>query len=313
MTPTVPNSSQAPPLLQLLLTPNAQAYILLLNFVRDSDQDCWADRSPLHEAAAQGRLLALKTLISQGVNVNLLTLNHVSSLHEACLGGHVACARALLESGAQVNGVTIHGATPLFNACCSGSAACVSMLLEHGARAQLDMHLCSPIHEAVKRGHTECMEILLANNVNIDQELPHIGTPLYVACTYEKEDCLKKLLELGANPDQGQWLNTPLHAAAKQSNLEIIYTLVDYGANLRLRNAQGKIPLDLAAPKSSVAQALILCEETPSKIETTCADGQGALYMELCKSNQQRLQPNRFPCFSTPEMGVLFQYQEGPK
>ncbi|XP_042536443.1 ankyrin repeat and SOCS box protein 11 isoform X1 [Dipodomys merriami] len=226
--------------------------------------DCWADRSPLHEAAAQGRLLALKTLISQGVNVNLLTLNHVSSLHEACLGGHVACARALLESGAQVNGVTIHGATPLFNACCSGSAACVSMLLEHGARAQLDMHLCSPIHEAVKRGHIECMEILLANNVNIDQELPHIGTPLYVACTYEKEDCLKKLLELGANPDQGQWLNTPLHAAAKQSNLEIIYTLVDYGANLRLRNAQGKIPLDLAAPKSNVAQALILCEGPPT-------------------------------------------------
>lgn len=27
--------------------------------------DCWADRSPLHEAAAQGRLLALKTLIAQ--------------------------------------------------------------------------------------------------------------------------------------------------------------------------------------------------------------------------------------------------------
>ncbi|XP_077002868.1 ankyrin repeat and SOCS box protein 11 isoform X5 [Tamandua tetradactyla] len=159
--------------------------------------DCWADRSPLHEAAAQGRLLALKTLIAQGVNVNLVTINRVSSLHEACLGGHVACAKALLENGAHVNGVTVHGATPLFNACCSGSAACVNVLLEFGAKAQVEAHLASPIHEAAKRGHRECMEILLASNVNIDQEVPQLGTPLYVACTYQRVDCVKKLLELG--------------------------------------------------------------------------------------------------------------------
>ncbi|XP_038173028.1 ankyrin repeat and SOCS box protein 11 isoform X2 [Arvicola amphibius] len=209
--------------------------------------DCWADQSPLHEAAAQGRLLALKTLIAQ-----------------ACLGGHVACAKFLLENGAQVNGLTVHGTTPLFNACCSGSAACVSMLLEFGAKAQLEVYLASPIHEAVKRGHRECMEILLANNVNIDQELPQLGTPLYVACTYERVDCVKKLLELGANVDHGRRLDTPLHAAAKQSSVEVINLLTEYGANLRLRNSQGKSALDLAAPKSSVAQALLLHEGPPA-------------------------------------------------
>ncbi|XP_043315527.1 ankyrin repeat and SOCS box protein 11 isoform X4 [Cervus canadensis] len=190
--------------------------------------DCWADRSPLHEAAAQGRLLALKTLI------------------------------------AQVNGVTVHGATPLFNACCSGSAACVNVLLEFGAKAQLEVHLASPIHEAVKRGNRECMEILLANNVNIDQEVPHLGTPLYVACTYQRLDCVKKLLELGANVNHGQWLDTPLHAAAKQSSVEIIHLLIDYGADLKCKNAQGQSALDLAAPKSSVEQALLLREGPPA-------------------------------------------------
>uniref|UniRef100_A0A2K6K6R7 Ankyrin repeat and SOCS box protein 11 n=2 Tax=Rhinopithecus bieti TaxID=61621 RepID=A0A2K6K6R7_RHIBE len=226
--------------------------------------DCWADRSPLHEAAAQGRLLALKTLIAQGVNVNLVTINRVSSLHEACLGRHVACAKALLENGAHVNGVTVHGATPLFNACCSGSAACVNVLLEFGAKAQFEVHLASPIHEAVKRGHRECMEILLANNVNIDHEVPQLGTPLYVACTYQRVDCVKKLLELGASVDHGQWLDTPLHAAARQSNVEVIHLLTDYGANLKRRNAQGKSALDLAAPKSSVEQALLLREGPPA-------------------------------------------------
>lgn len=41
------------------------------------------------------------------------------------------------------------------------------------------------------------MEILLANNVNIDHEVPQLGTPLYVACNYQRVDCVKKLLELG--------------------------------------------------------------------------------------------------------------------
>ncbi|XP_034855656.1 ankyrin repeat and SOCS box protein 11 isoform X3 [Mirounga leonina] len=181
--------------------------------------DCWADRSPLHEAAAQGRLLALKTLIAQGVNVNLVTINRVSSLHEACLGGHVACAKALLEKGAHVNGVTVHGATPLFNACRSGSAACVDVLLEFGAKAQPEAHLASPIHEAVKRG---------------------------------------------ASVDRGQHLDTPLHAAARQSSVEVIHLLADYGAPLKRRNAGGKSALDLAAPNSSVEQALLLREGPPA-------------------------------------------------
>jgi len=41
------------------------------------------------------------------------------------------------------------------------------------------------------------MEILLAHEVDIDQEDLQHGTPLYVACTYQRTDCVKKLLELG--------------------------------------------------------------------------------------------------------------------
>ena len=42
--------------------------------------------------------------------------------------------------------------------------------------------------------------------------------------------------------------------------MEIIHLLIDYGANLKCRNAQGKSALDLAAPKSGVEQALLLRE-----------------------------------------------------
>ncbi|NXB94774.1 ASB11 protein, partial [Vidua chalybeata] len=229
----------------------------------------WADRSPLHDAAFQGRLLSLKTLIAQGFNVNLVTTDRVSALHEACLGGHVACAKVLLENGAQVNAATIDGITPLFNACCSGSAACVNMLLEFGAKGQLGSHLPSPIHEAVKRGHRECMETLLAHEVDIDQEDPQHGTPLYMACTYQRTECVKKLLELGANVNVGKRLDTPLHAAARKSSVEIVVLLTDYGANPKCRNADLKCALDLAMPHSKVEQVLLL-REGPASLAQLC-------------------------------------------
>uniref|UniRef100_A0A8C3MAK5 Uncharacterized protein n=1 Tax=Geospiza parvula TaxID=87175 RepID=A0A8C3MAK5_GEOPR len=212
--------------------------------------------------AGQGRagLSPHSLLLLQGFNVNLLTTDRVSALHEACLGGHVACAKVLLENGAQVNAATIDGLTPLFNACCSGSAACVSMLLEFGAKAQLGNHLPSPIHEAAKRGHRECMETLLAHEVDIDQEDPQHGSPLYMACMYQRTECVKKLLELGANVNVGKRLDTPLHAAARKSSVEIVVLLTDYGADPKCRNADLKRALDLATPHSKVEQALLLRE-----------------------------------------------------
>ncbi|KAF3825596.1 hypothetical protein GH733_005578 [Mirounga leonina] len=81
-----------------------------------TSQGSWADRSPLHEAASQGRLLALRTLLSQ------------------------------------VNAITIDGVTPLFNACSQGSGSCTELLLEYGAKPQLESCLPSPTHEAASKG-----------------------------------------------------------------------------------------------------------------------------------------------------------------
>ncbi|XP_041128443.1 ankyrin repeat and SOCS box protein 11-like isoform X8 [Polyodon spathula] len=204
-----------------------------------------------------------------GFNLNITTIDRVSPLHEACLGGHVACAKVLLENGANVNSVTVEGITPLYNACCSGSAACVNVLLEYGARSQPECQLPSPVHEATKRGHRECMEILLANGVNIDQEAPHLGTPLYVACTCQKTDCVKKLLELGANVDLGRLQDTPLHAAARKTSTKVVELLIDYGADVKCRNVEGKRPVELAAPNSTMERAL-LQREGPAALTQLC-------------------------------------------
>ncbi|KAJ6668633.1 hypothetical protein lerEdw1_012115 [Lerista edwardsae] len=162
--------------------------------ISQGQQGSWADRSPLHEAASQGRLLSLKTLIAQGYNVNALTIDQVTPLHEACLGDHVGCARILLDAGANVNATTIDGMTPLFNACSRGSASCVELLLDYGAKAQWETCLPSPTHEAASRGHSNCLELLISWGIDVDQDIPHLGTPLFSACISQQKQCVHKLL-----------------------------------------------------------------------------------------------------------------------
>ncbi|XP_053258590.1 ankyrin repeat and SOCS box protein 5 isoform X2 [Podarcis muralis] len=235
-----------------------------------TSQGSWADRSPLHDAASQGRLLSLKTLIAQGYNVNALTIDQVTPLHEACLGDHVGCARILLEAGANVNATTIDGVTPLFNACSRGSASCVELLLEYGAKAQWETCLPSPTHEAASRGHSDCLELLISRGIDVDQDIPHLGTPLYVACISQQKQCVHKLLHSGANVQKGKFLETPLHAAAKQSSAEIANVLLEFGADINAKNTEFERPVDVATPRSLVETVLLLQEATPCSLCQLC-------------------------------------------
>ncbi|XP_006006694.1 ankyrin repeat and SOCS box protein 5b isoform X2 [Latimeria chalumnae] len=235
-----------------------------------TNQGSWADRSPLHEAASQGRLLALKTLLSQGYNVNILTIDHVTPLHEACLGDHVTCARTLIEAGANVNAATIDGVTPLFNACSRGSAACTDLLLENGAKPQMEPCVPSPIHEASSKGCSECMEVLISWGADVDQDIPHLGTPLYVACVNQQYQCIKKLLYADADVQKGRFLETPLHAAAQENSTEIVKLLLEYGADINARNSELKRPVEIATPSSLTERLLLFHEANPCSLCQLC-------------------------------------------
>ncbi|NXX36352.1 ASB5 protein, partial [Nicator chloris] len=106
-----------------------------------------------------------------------------------------------------VNATTIDGVTPLFNACSRGSAACAELLLQYGAKAQWESCLPSPTHEAASRGHSECLEVLISWGIDVDQDLPHLGTPLYVACVSQQIHCIRKLLYAGIKRSNLQYGN----------------------------------------------------------------------------------------------------------
>ncbi|TNM98900.1 hypothetical protein fugu_013464 [Takifugu bimaculatus] len=230
----------------------------------------WADRSPLHDAASQGRLLALRNLILQGHSVNVLTIDHVTPLHEACVGDHVACARALIDAGANVNALTIDGTTPLFNACTVGSVACTEILLENGAQPQSLVYHPSPMHEATSKGHYGCVEALLTWGADVDMDIPHLGTALYTACICQELECASKLLREGANVQKGKSLDSPLHAAAEKDSTEVVKLLLDFGADINARNTEFQRPVDVAPPSSLTEGFLLLYEATPRLLSQLC-------------------------------------------
>ncbi|XP_068602462.1 ankyrin repeat and SOCS box protein 9-like isoform X1 [Brachionichthys hirsutus] len=218
--------------------------------------DVESDWSPVHDAAFNGRLLALQRLIAQGACVNLSTLDGVSPLHGACMQGHVACAKLLVEKGANANSSTVGGETPLSEACARGHVSCVSLILQHGGSPSGISHSSSPIHRAAEKGQTECLEPLVQHGADVDQHISQSGVPLHVACSNQHLGTVKKLLRLGASVNNCASGESPLHTATRLSNPELVSILLDHGAAPSLRNNEGKHPLDLAPPDSLVARLL---------------------------------------------------------
>ncbi|XP_072300131.1 ankyrin repeat and SOCS box protein 9-like isoform X2 [Eucyclogobius newberryi] len=218
--------------------------------------DCESDWSLMHDAAFNGRILSLQKLISQGISVNLSTLDRVSPLHAACTQGNTACAKLLLENGANINSPTVDGHTALAEACARGHGACVSVLLQHGATPTGSSLSSSPIHRAAAKDNLECIEQLVQFGADVDQHIDQSGSPLNIACSHQQTSTVRKLLQLGANVNSVVSGESALHTAARLSCPEIVSMLVEHGADHNLRDPQGKRPLDLAPPNTLVAQLL---------------------------------------------------------
>lgn len=88
-------------------------------------------------------------------------------------------------------------------------------------------------------------------------------TPLHSAMATRRTDAAagiaRTLLAQGANPNcqqEGGW--TPLHAAAKSGDPELVALLLEHGADRNLANAAGQTPLDLALAEDHIAVVALL-------------------------------------------------------
>lgn len=227
----------------------------------------WSDRTPVHEAAAQGRALQLQQLIRDGAAVNIVAVNSITPLHEACIQGQTRCVQLLLEAGAEVDARNIDGSTPLCDACAAGNLECVKLLLEHGATVNPPLFTFSPLHEACMGGNAECVQLLIDKGARMEAHDCHYGTPLHVSCARNHYECAKVLLNAGANVQAIKLHETALHHAAKEGNLSLIELLVEFGGSVHATDNRLRKPIQYTREGSPSYLCLQFYEMTPLSLQ----------------------------------------------
>lgn len=110
-------------------------------------------------------------------------------------------------------------------------------------------------------GKEEAVRLLLSlhANPNLPSQNGFQVYPLHAATLSNFTQVTKLLLEGGAevNVYQNQ-RNTPLHFASMHGNIDLIINLLENGANVDVKNENGLTPADMAAEKGYIEIAKIL-------------------------------------------------------
>jgi ankyrin repeat protein len=156
---------------------------------------------------------------------------------------------------------TIHGHTPLTAAAASGQRDIAKLLLDRGASVKAPNGSgYLPLSHAAMRGHTEIAELLLVRGADPNAKNRDRTTPLYHAAEYGNVEVARRLLAWRADPNlrAGPADSTPLEVALNQviprgDPLAVAMALAAHGADLGMRDARGRTPIEVAASRGNAA------------------------------------------------------------
>lgn len=192
--------------------------------------------TPLHYLAVENQLEAVKFLYSRGADLNTINECAGTPLSEAASLGYIDMVKFLLENGANINQIT--EGDPI-------------------------------IHEAVRSGNAEIVDLLVRYGADINATDSLGQTALHESSSEDEWlDVTKYLVNKGVNIDALDGFNsTPLNASALHGCFETAKFLVLSGASLTIRDAKGRKPAEMAQNCNypELAKWLKEAEEKPRK------------------------------------------------
>jgi ankyrin repeat protein len=219
---------------------------------------------PLIEAAYHKNIEVCQLLLEKGAELNARDNLGNTAIHEAAINGSIEITKLLYNNGAEVDLTSafvldlkdkIEELTQEMT-----SKECkniLSNLLREAIRKQnlvltkalIEYHVIIDdylFRETIRSGNIEIIRLLILNGANLEAIDSYENTVLHIAAqNNQNNDLVKLLLESGMDPnrinDDGY---TALHIAVLHipplyGNFDVINTLVNYGADVKIKDKKG--------------------------------------------------------------------------
>lgn len=173
-------------------------------------------RTALHTAAYKGHDLVVAALLEAGADASICDSANRAPLHFAAMGNHPGCIRTLSDAGASLNAVDRSGMSPLYLAVGLGSADGVRALIQRGASVSL---VCNRVpvlaFACAKKVSASCVHCLLDAGAHTAHVSASMTGALHIAATRANLEAFGILLSRGASVHGSADFVSPVHAIVR--------------------------------------------------------------------------------------------------
>jgi ankyrin repeat protein len=176
--------------------------------------DTVALAGPLHQAARDGDVEQVGTLIASGTDLNAQGDNGETPLILAILEGHASVASLLIDGGADIQARNKGGFTPLHAAAYANAVEIAEQLLRGGAdiNDQMNKARGTALSVASEEGHSGVVTVLIDHGADLEAGERNGYTPLTRALWRGQSDVVALLQEAGAKCQPVEILEEPAYS-----------------------------------------------------------------------------------------------------